>query len=223
MLDEGKSREELMDELNELKAILKSNQESTKKIIENERILSKTALELVDLSPSVDIYDFIAKKLGDLIKNSIIAVSMYDEPSDSILVRSVTGENQRLIEFSQKIFGGGLTEIKIPLISFYEFYEDEELQKNTILSGKLLKMEDGLYQVFAGRLPKNITRMVELALNMGDMYGTGFESKGKLYGTVYIILKKGNTLNNQELVQSLISLFAVALQRKQAENEIKKP
>lgn len=222
MLDEEKSREELMGELNELNAILKFNQESTKKIIENERTLSKTALELVDLAPSVDIYDFIAKKLGDLIENSIIAVSMYDEPSDSILVRSVTGENQRLIEFSQKIFGGGLTEIKIPLSSFYEFYEDGELQKNTILSGKLLKMEDGLYQVFAGRLPKNITRMVELALNMGDMYGTGFESKGKLYGTVYIILKKGNTLNNQELVQSLISLFAVALQRKQAENEIKK-
>ncbi|NMO09546.1 hypothetical protein HG719_06835 [Methanobacterium subterraneum] len=222
MLDEGKSREELVDELKELKAILKSNQESTKKIIENERILSKTALELVDLPPHVDIYDFIAKKLGDLIENSLIAVSMYDEPSDSILVRSVIGENQRLIELSQKIMGGGLTDIKLPLRSFYEFYDDKEHQKNTILSGKLLKMEDGLYQVFAGRLPQKITRMVELTMNMGDMYGTGFESKGKLYGTVYIFLKKGNKLNNNELVQSLISLFAVAIQRKQAENEIKK-
>ncbi|BDZ71897.1 sensor histidine kinase [Methanobacterium petrolearium] len=220
MLNEGKSKEELMDKINELKAILESNQESTQKIIENERVLSQTALELVDLSPSIDIYDFIAKKLANLIENAIIAVSMYDGPSDSIMVRSVIGENKRLNELSQKILGGGLTDIKIPLTSFNEFYGDKE-SKNTILSGKLLKMEDGLYQVFSGQLSKNITRMAELTLNMGDMYGTGFESKGRLYGTVYIFLKNGNTLKNKELVQSLISLFAVAIQRKQAENEIK--
>lgn len=221
MPDEDKSREELMDEINELKAILKSNQESTKKIIENERILSKTALELVDLSSSIDIYQYIGEKLSDLIENAIIAVSMYDEPSDSILVRSVIGENKRLNELSQKILGGGVTDIKVPLSSFHDFYEDEE-PKNTILSGKLLKMEDGLYQVFSGQIPKKITRMAELTLNIGDMYGTGFESKGKLYGSVYIFLKKGNTLENKELVQYLISLFSVAIQRKQAENEIKK-
>jgi hypothetical protein len=79
MLDEDKSREELIDELKELRTILKSNLESTQKIIENEQILSQTALELVDLDPSIDIYDFIAKKLSDLIENAIIAVSMYDE------------------------------------------------------------------------------------------------------------------------------------------------
>jgi len=222
MLDEDKSREELIDELKELRTILKSNLESTQKIIENEQILSQTALELVDLDPSIDIYDFIAKKLSDLIENAIIAVSMYDEQSNNILVRSVIGENKRLNEFSQKILGGGLTDIKLPLHSFYEFYSNEATKKNTILKGKLLKMDDGLYQVFSGRIPKKVARMVELTMNMGDMYGTGFESKGKLYGTVYIFLKKGNTLENKELVQSLISLFAVAIQRKQAETEIKK-
>jgi hypothetical protein len=36
MLDENKSKKELIDELSELKAILKSKDESTKKIIENE-------------------------------------------------------------------------------------------------------------------------------------------------------------------------------------------
>ncbi|HOI40807.1 MAG TPA: hypothetical protein PL168_08765, partial [Methanobacterium sp.] len=101
MLDEDKSREELIDELKELRTVLKSNQESTQKIIENEQILSKTALELVDLDSSIDIYEFIAKKLTDLIENAIIAVSMYDEPSDNILVRSVIGENKRLNELSQ--------------------------------------------------------------------------------------------------------------------------
>ncbi|MCC7563333.1 MAG: hypothetical protein KO275_02360, partial [Methanobacterium sp.] len=222
MLDEDKSREELIDELKELRTVLKSNQESTQKIIENEQILSKTALELVDLDSSIDIYEFIAKKLTDLIENAIIAVSMYDEPSDNILVRSVIGENKRLNELSQKILGGGLTDIKLPLHSFYEFYSNEETKKNTILKGQLLKMDDGLYQVFSGRIPKKVARMAELTLNIGDMYGTGFESKGKLYGTVYIFLKKGNTLENKELVQSLISLFAVAIQRKQAETEIKK-
>jgi PAS domain S-box-containing protein len=218
MLDENKSKKELIDELSELKAILKSKDESTKKIIENERILSQTALELVDLHPSADLYKFIAKKLNNLLENSIIAITVYDSLSDSFQLRAVQGRSKKLSDFAQKFSGKGLNEIKVPLSSFNEAYPDES--KNLILNGKLIKIENGLYQVLCGSLPQKLARTVETIMDIGDVYGTGFKSKGKLHGTVNIFLKKGSTLEDRELVQSLINLFAVAMQRRKAENDL---
>ncbi|EKQ55265.1 MAG: PAS domain S-box [Methanobacterium sp. Maddingley MBC34] len=218
MLDENKSKEELIDELSELKAILKSKDESTKKIIENERILSQTALELVDLPPSADLYDFIAKKLNNLLENSIIAITVYDNRSDSFHLRAVQGRSKKLNDFAQKISGKELNEIKVPLSSFNEAYPEES--KNLILSGRLIKIENGLYQVLCGKLPQKLARTVETIMDLGYVYGTGFKSKGKLHGTVNIFLKKGSTLEDGELLQSLINLFAVAMQRRKAESDL---
>lgn len=218
MLDENKSKEELIDELSELKAILKSKDESTKKIIENERILSQTALELVDLPPSADLYEFIAKKLNNLLENSIIAVTVYDSLSDSFHLRAVQGRSKKLNDFAQKFSGKGLNEIKVPLSSFNEAYPEES--KNLILSGRLIKIENGLYQVLCGKLPQKLARTVETIMDLGYVYGTGFKSKGKLHGTVNIFLKKGSTLEDGELLQSLINLFAVAMQRRKAESDL---
>lgn len=212
MKDECKSKKELMDELIELRAILKSKNESTEKIIANERFLSQTALELVDLPPSSDIYEFIAKKLDNLIENSIIAVTVYDLFSDSFHVHAVSGMSEKLNEFTQN-FSGNALEIKMPLSSFDDYSLES---KDMILSGRLIKIEKGLYQVFCGTLPE----IVETIMDIGDVYGTGFKSKGKLYGTVNIFLEKGSKLENQEMVQSLINLFAVAMQRRSAENDL---
>jgi len=211
MKDEYKSEKELMDELIELRTILKSKNESNEKIIQNERFLSQTALELVDLPPSSDIYEFIAKKLDNSIENSIIVVTVYDHLSDSFHVHAIRGRSEN--EFAQKFSGNALKEINVPLNSFNDYSEES---KEMILSGRLIKIEKGLYPVFCGKLPK----IVETIMDIGDVYGTGFKSKGKLYGTVNIFLENGSKLENKEMVQSLINLFAVAIQRRSAENDL---
>jgi len=218
MGDKDKSKEELIDDLNELKTILKYKEESTEKLIENEQFLSQTALELVDLSASVNIYEFIAKRLSELIENSIIVVAVYDAPSDSYQLRSVAGDHETLKKLSEKFLGISLSNIKVSNSAFKEFWDEES--RNIILSGRLTLVEEGLYQVLCGLLPQKLARMAELTLNIGDVYGSGFKSKEKLYGTVNILLKKGSELENKELVQSLINLFAVAIQRRNAEIEL---
>ena len=107
-----------------------------------------------------------------------------------------------------------LNEMEVPLSAFNEFYSEES--KSSILSGKLIKIEKGLYSVFRGRVPKN----VENFMDIGDVYGTGFKSKGKLYGTINIFLKKGSKVVDRDLVQSLINLFVIAIPGRKAENDL---
>ncbi|NYB51020.1 MAG: PAS domain S-box protein [Methanobacteriaceae archaeon] len=218
MLDEKKSREELLDELNKLRTILKSKEESTRNILEKERFLSQTSLELVDLSLDANLYEFIAKKLNELVENSVIVVTVYDPVLDSFKVRSVAGRNEILTNFSKKFLGADLIDLQVSLADFNEAYDEES--RSRILSGKLHKIEKGLYQVLCGTFPKKLAKLAEITFDIGDIYGTGFKSKGKLYGTVNIFLKKRQTLEDEELIQSLINLFAVAMQRRKIENDL---
>lgn len=218
MADNNKSKEELIEELNELKAILKSNKESTKTLIKNERFLSQIAMDLADLPPSIDIYEFIAKKLNELIENSIISVSVYDAPSATFQMRSVAGLNEKFKKFAEKILGMSLYTVTVPISSLNKTLDNES--EKAILDGKIIKMENGLYQVLSATFPQKLTRIVEVALNIGNVYAIGFKSKGELYGIADIFLKKGSELENKEIVQSLIGLFAVALQRRKAENDL---
>ena len=69
---------------------------------------------------SEDVYEFIAKKLNQLVENSIIVVTVYDSFSDSFKVRSVKGKSDILDDFSKKFLGANLINLKVPLKSFNE-------------------------------------------------------------------------------------------------------
>lgn len=205
--------------ITELEAKLMDFEETKKDLIKSERFLSQTALELEEMHSDANIYEFIAKKLNKFVANSIIAINAYDEASDSFRVRSVIGENKRLNDFSQKFLGVSLLNISVPISAFNEANDEEE--KKRILSGKPIILKKGLYQVLAGTLPQKLARIVEIALDMGDIYGSGFKRDDKLYGSVNIFLKKGNKLENKNTVETFIRLASVALQRREAEIKLK--
>jgi len=218
------SKKELDTELKNSKDIISKLEDKLKrqqKIIDvsifNEQFLSQTAQELVELTINDDIYDFIANKLHELIENSIIVVSLYDTSSDSFTVRSIVGEYTQLNEYSKKLFKTDILNLKVPITSFNQTYNEET--QNKILKGKLQLVDKGLYQIMCGRLSQEMANQAEKVLDIGDIYGTGFHWRDQFYGAVNIFLKKGATLNNKRLVQALIRLFSVALQRRKAEKE----
>lgn len=215
---ENKSKEELINELNKIKLMLRSKDESNEKILEKAQFLSQTSLDLVNLSFNSNLYEFIAQKLNELFDDAIIAVTVYDSVSDSFKVISVVGHDEKLNELCKKLFGVELANLKVPLTNFNEAYD--EASRKLILDGKIHKIDKGAYQVFCGILPEKLARVFEERLNIGEIYGTGFKSNGNLYGTVNIFLKKGQTLEDEKLVQSLINLFAVAMQRRKAETDL---
>jgi len=55
-------------------------------------------------------------------------------------------QHKKLNEFSRKFLGVSLFNVTVPLSSFNEAYDEES--RNIILSGRLIKVDGGLYQVF---------------------------------------------------------------------------
>jgi PAS domain S-box-containing protein len=217
MLDDNKSKTELITELNELKkdniklnAILEDKKKFADKLTKNERFLSETALEFVELPLEVDIYELLAGKLGQLFKDSIILISTYDEGSANFRIHSIFDQNKTVDEISRKFFGQGIIGMDVP----------RSTDIASILTGRLNLVEDGLYQLLLGRLPSKSCKQIEKLLDIGEIYNIGLSWKGREYGAVAIGLNKGSKIENKEIVEVLVNMAAVALQRRNAENKI---
>jgi len=93
--------------------------------------------------------------------------------------------------------------------------------RNRLVSGELLKIPGGLYELSFGHISKSICYTLEKFLNVGEIYISRFTREKELFGNIIIIVPKGTELNNRELINTFIRQAAIALQKKQAEEELK--
>ena len=185
-------------------------QEKEKGRIIGLRFLSRTAMNLVEISPEEDVYQFIGERLKEIAGNSVVIISSFDEASSSFYVRAVVG------------LGGHadtITEIlgRHP-VGITSAINDEA--RLALTSGKLVKVPGGLYEYSFGELPKTICHVIEQLLGLGDIYDIGFTWKGKLFGSAAIFTRKGTKLRNQSVIETLVRQASVALQRWQIEKAL---
>jgi len=221
--DEDKTKAELIKELKTLrkergKSAL--NNITERKQVERRKkqpvtkmdFLYKTALDFIQLDPKDDIYRFIGRKLKEIVGDSIVLVNSYDKASDSFHVRALEGVREK-IKKTLKIIGKDLFTTSFPI--------NNEEARNTLISGELLRIPGGLYELAFGQISKSICHVLEKFLNVGEIYFSGFAKGKELFGDTIIILPKKVELNNREFVNTFIKQSAIMLQSKQAEEELK--
>lgn len=221
MIDEENSIKDLDREMEklrninlELEATIRADKVTINNLVKSRSFLSQTALELVELPHKADIYEFLAIKLNNLVPNSITTISAYDEHSQSFRVRAVAGFRETMEKISKKFLGQSALDVTTPLSDL------NKESKRILLTGELTKMEEGVYQVLNGKVPKKICKIIERMAGIGDIYAIGLIWNGKIYGIANISLKKGNELENRETVETFLKMASVVLQRKKAEEQI---
>ncbi len=103
-------------------------------------------------------------------------------------------------------------------ISFVEI-EEEILAK--LFSGRLQKLEEGLYGNLFHRVPRSTCLAIEQRLGVKDVWTVGFRRGKKLFGNASLFTL-GQTRLNREVVETFVNLASVALERRHAENELRK-
>ena len=173
-------------------------------------LLSRNATDLLELSPADDIYQFTAHRLAQLAPRSVVIVSSVDEASSDFHIREVLGVGERM-DSLVKILGREPVGIAIPISGE---------ARETLTSGRLERMPNGLSQLADGGLPKAICCAIEQLLDLGDVYAMGFSWKGSLFGSAIVLMRKGTALRNPGTVEAFVSQVSVALQRKQVEAKL---
>lgn len=191
----------------------KMAEERINKHIRDIELLSETAMKFIDFPLEEDLCKFIGEQLRAIIgEKSIIAINLIDRDNNVLITRAIIGI-ERLLARIIKISG------KDPVGLVYNA-KDEYL--DNLCDGKLHCNEKGLYEILLKTVPKSVCVSIEKLINIGNIYTIGLTKGEQLFGTVVIILQKGEQdLENMYVVEAFIKQASMAIQKGYVENKLR--
>ncbi len=175
------------------------------------RRISKAAIEFVELRLEEDPYEFICKKLKELVGDAIVVVNSFDSKLGILVTRKILGITDQKLETVSNLVGE-----KILGISFEKI--NEEI-KDKMFSGKFHEVEERLYGIFFHQVPESTCLEIEKLVGIKDIHSIGFRRSGKLFGNASIFTL-GDSKVNADIVEAFINLSSIVLERRHAEEKI---
>ncbi|MDQ7824915.1 MAG: ATP-binding protein [Candidatus Eremiobacteraeota bacterium] len=178
----------------------------------NIKFLSGTAMEFVDFLEGQSVYRFIGEKLREITGALFAFVSSCDKESGVFSPEVVLGDQEPLREL-QAMLGVDLLAMKMPMT---------EEAVAPLLSCKIVTPPRGIFDLAFERIPREVCRFIEERFSFGNVHVMGFSRKGKVFGSAALILEKGSELRNIELIEAFINQASIVLQRKEAEDALRR-
>ncbi len=172
----------------------------------NETVVKASRIDDID-----EICQLIGRAVHSLNPDSYVAVSLYDRNADAIKIKEIIGLGDKAGKVLE-IFGDP-KEISIC----------PDMMKKVaqlLKTGKLEKV-DGIYDLMGGEIPQDICKQVEDILGVKSAHAVGFSLEGLPYGGISILSPRSE-IDHRSAIESLASHFSVLIQRRQAEEDLRK-
>ncbi len=170
--------------------------------------------ELSTAIPQCGSTDEICQAAGEKIfalnPRSYVVISLFDPDAGGIRIRSIFGFS-RLVEPILNI-----TPIDPREIIFYADDMTKE-EQSLYTCGRLVQVQEGLYQLSTRKFSKKITRMIEKISGIDMVLTIGFGFEGEPYGGVIILRREGEEIRHVHLIESMVNLIKSEIYRRQAE------
>ncbi|MCD6307933.1 MAG: PAS domain S-box protein, partial [Candidatus Latescibacteria bacterium] len=186
-------------------------EQKEKQYVKKLNFLSKCALEYASLSPDDNMYRFICDKLHSICGDAVVIINSFDEDTGLLRVREFIGLDGRIDTLIRHLgrHPVGMT-----------FTLNEE-QKAPIRTGALVTLTGGVSELTFGLVPKVISKTIEKIFDVGTIYGIGFVTQGKIYGTAIIVTYKNSGSIDTELVETFCNQASIVLQKWLTENALR--
>ncbi|MGB3478669.1 MAG: histidine kinase dimerization/phosphoacceptor domain -containing protein [bacterium] len=218
---ENKTKEELTKEIGNLhrqvakleksKTQLKRTQEKERQYFESITFLTKTAMKFVEFPSNKDMYRFIGECLKKLVPYSMVFINSYNQATGIICTRLALGIGT-VSEKTLKLLG------RHPVGMTFKISEEALLG---LTNNKFNKVPGGLYALGLGEIPRPICAALEKLYHIKHIYAIGFTWQGRLYGNATFIMREEKKIKHQRVIEAFIKQASIALQRKQAEDQLK--
>lgn len=174
--------------------------------------LSESATELVEFPPQGDICQFTSQRVKDFVGDCAVVMSTFDDASRALNVRAAAGLVEQTSAHHEQA-NAGIVGLPIPL--------DEGAMRG-LTSGRLQPVPGGVHELCAGRMPEDACTEFESANAITGTYTIGLASNGKLFGSVAILMRRGAELRNPSIIETFARQASVVLQRRSAEEELRR-
>lgn len=171
----------------------------------------------VNLLKSQDeICSLICDSVKKIIGKGFVAVALFDDIEQVAMVRATAGlNNAKLVNKGLKLLKKDPRSMKFPLKDIRK--TDLEIYR----SGKLTRLDDGLYIILARKFPKMICGIIENLLNIHFIYTIGFSYQDRDVGGLFILTdSKDKTEKNKEALEIIIKYSSAIISRINTEKKL---
>jgi len=178
------------------------------------RIISEVQDVLLHPFELDDAYRLVSVKVRELVGDCITVTSILEARSGKLCMNSIQGLDTKL-------------EKLLPILGFdpreKEFLLDEISEEDFRFyrSGKLEIMKGGVYAFTAHLVPQSACLVIEKLLRVQKIYVMGFIHDKEFLGSL-AILARGDISSYLGIIEQIMNLAIIAIDRKRAEDEVKK-
>ncbi|MBN2658027.1 MAG: hypothetical protein JXR86_13290 [Spirochaetales bacterium] len=175
-------------------------------------LLSGTALDFIEFPRDDNIYEYIGRSLlGYLNDSAYILVNSVDYDNKKSTVEAVLGIGN-FLEKLIHILGFDPGRMSFAIEDSTPYYAD----------GKLHDFDEGIYGLSLGSIPRVVSSSIEKLLGIKRIYLIDMAKQDQFFGTVIILSRSREPLQNRELIETFIKQASIAIQKSQAEVGLQK-
>ncbi len=187
-----------------------------KRYIRNMAFLARTAVDLVDLEPVENIYQYIVDRLTELMPGVYAYLLSYDGASGQFTIRAFAGEGFR--EGVTELLGRDPVGLVIPVARVFDSPYNETPGSMRGLRDFVLRPEPSslsFYDLCFEAFPEEVCEAFLTRFEIARICVTGLVWREQLFGIAGIFLPQGRELENRETVESFIRQVSIALARRE--------
>ena len=213
-----KSRSKELSLLNDLRSEILIRTDAEEKVLGHlvdQRVISEFSRTLVGIKSKDEIYEYIGRRIFEVAGDAYVLVVKCNTDDQTIRTSHTFGTGD-IIGKVKKATGFDLLSLVVPIA---DLTDTEKALYNT---KELIRLKDNaLYTLSARTVNKHICNTIEQIAGINSVYSIGFTWEDQLYGGVAIICKYDSDFTQISLVENLVNLASIALQRLYAEERLK--
>ena len=193
-----------------------------KRYVRNTEFLARTAIELVDLQPAEDIYQYIVDRLVELVPGGYAYILLYGEAEHRFAIRAVSGEGFR--EGLTELLGRDPVGLILPATVVFEApYNLTPLSMRGLQEFVLRPEPSSMsFHDFCFRaIPEEICEAILDRFDIMKICLTGLVWRDRFYGITGVFLPSGKEVENREIIESFIRQASIALARCETEERLR--
>jgi PAS domain S-box-containing protein len=194
-----------------------------KHYISNTSFLARTAMDLVDLPPVDDIYQYIVDRLMELVPGAYAYLFSWDEASHRFVVRVVAGEGFR--DALTELLGRDPIGLVLPVARVFDAPYHQTPGSLRGLQEFVLRPEPSswsFYDLCFEAFPEEVCEEFLTRFNIAKLCIMGLVWREQLFGITGIFLHPGRELENRETIESFIRQASIALARRQTAGRLRR-
>ena len=189
----------------------KEAEKGQKKYQDRLKFLINSASDFMTHNSEKQIYHYIARQLGKLIKNSFVIACIINEKDGTIALKAFYTEKTEIVKEAEKI---------AKLSPDYPNFKLKPEIKKIFQSGHITKIDKGILELLRGYLPHEVFIKIKEKYNIENVYSIGIIREQKLLAGIHIFTTEDEQIGDTSIIETFIRQASVSLHRQQLIKEL---